>query len=285
MAGQYPGPFCEEAGLLSANLIHNVIEPKPEGTLKHGHIIELKKFADASKLPLTNLITWLNQIDKKTCEIKQATLSVRIKRVIETNKKLLHKKKVAGFKTSNEYQNSPFIPLTVWLSGNTTTKVNNNETCVEKSKTESEMSDPKKVTSKQDDYSELEKCVSKEPLVEELKTKNMLQYQISKQQKMLSKMKSLVSSEREQLGQLKSTKGHFSVRNVTKRDALAAKNRKLLREAQATIAKQKKLIEDIEARNLKLSQEDERLKHELLNSCCNESNSYEQSDTHSLNTR
>ncbi|XP_053381945.1 uncharacterized protein LOC128549357 [Mercenaria mercenaria] len=110
----------------------------------------------------------------------------------------------------------------------------------------------------------------------------MLQYQISKQQKMLSKMKSLVSSEREQLGQLKSTKGHFSVRNVTKRDALAAKNRKLLREAQATIAKQKKLIEDIEARNLKLSQEDERLKHELLNSCCNESNSYEQSDTHSF---
>ena len=110
-----------------------------------------------------------------------------------------------------------------------------------------------------------------------MKCLNLLKYEICKQQKTLNTLKTLVMSERENLKQMKSTKGHFSVRNVTKRDALALKNRKLLREAQAVTLKQKTFIANIELTNKKLTEENEMLKHDLM-----KCESFEQSDSHAF---
>ncbi len=75
---------------------------------------------------------------------------------------------------------------------------------------------------------------------------NLTDYEIRKKQKTLKKLQKLLTSEHENLDILTHQKGHYSVRNVEKRDARAHETRKKLNEENMKILKQKKLINDYE---------------------------------------
>jgi predicted RNase H-like nuclease (RuvC/YqgF family) len=109
-----------------------------------------------------------------------------------------------------------------------------------------------------------------------LKHLNILKYEIKRKQKTLLKLTNIIETEKNKLEQLKSIKGHFSVRNVTKRDQNATNTRKSLRTSRVTInnlnqsnalLKQQNdeltfLLSKGNAENLSLKQENERLQSE-----------------------
>lgn len=91
-----------------------------------------------------------------------------------------------------------------------------------------------------------------QPISDSQKFSNQLTYEISRQQKKLTVLKSLVQSDKESLEHLKAVKGHFSVRNVTKRDENSKSTRQRLRSLKISYSKQKHLLETANAENREL---------------------------------
>lgn len=79
------------------------------------------------------------------------------------------------------------------------------------------------------------------------KSVNLLKYEIVKKQKALKKLQKLVAIEKDSVEKIKLTQGHYSVRNVNKRDAIASKNRKQLREANQQIRNLQQVIVAIQS--------------------------------------
>ena len=67
---------------------------------------------------------------------------------------------------------------------------------------------------------------------------NLIKYEIIKEQEKLAVLEKLVQAEKDKLSNLKSVNGHFSVRNVTKRDENARNTRKRLNTALSLQSKQ-----------------------------------------------
>ena len=101
---------------------------------------------------------------------------------------------------------------------------------------------------------------------EDAKKENNLQYRILVKQNTLEKLTKLTESEKQNVERLQSIKGHFSVRNVTKRDECAAKTRKQLRETKHALLKSKNEVELLKSANSELRAELEDLKilHEKI---------------------
>lgn len=89
---------------------------------------------------------------------------------------------------------------------------------------------------------------------------------------MLNKLQTLVSTEHENLNALKLRKGHYSVRNVQKRDNRAARTRQELNETKKIIFQQENIIKHHEEKLQKFRRINKKLRNSLgSDHCVNES--------------
>ena len=77
---------------------------------------------------------------------------------------------------------------------------------------------------------------------ENRKNHNMYLYDLNKGNKSLTRIQYEIQNCKEELRHLQSKLGHYSVRNVNKRDETARQNRKSLREVQHLLSKQRQVI-------------------------------------------
>lgn len=103
------------------------------------------------------------------------------------------------------------------------------------------------------DYDDLNKCT------------NLLQYQNAKQEKHSKKLSSIIQEQKEKVNELQNRIGHYSVRNINKRDETAKKNLHLLRNTQRQILKQDRQLKQT-AEKLR------KVKEELVNLCTERNN-------------
>ena len=81
---------------------------------------------------------------------------------------------------------------------------------------------------------------------------NALLHEIKKRQKHVQVLQRKIKTSREKLIQLEGRRGHYSVRNVNKRDEISRQNMKKLRETQQTLRKTTKLNETLREKVEKL---------------------------------
>ncbi|KAG1681433.1 hypothetical protein GQR58_011826 [Nymphon striatum] len=79
-----------------------------------------------------------------------------------------------------------------------------------------------------------------------------LEYEMSKQQRKLHALKNLVQTERDSLENFKSVSGHYSTRNVNKRDENARNTGKKLRELKTSFGKQTRELDSLRTENEEL---------------------------------
>ena len=180
--------------------------------------------------------------------MKTQTLRSRLNRLFENKKKLEHKKKLKACSTLQQYNEELFLPnfptsanisnfSSVTLIEDSRGKSDENESCnnaTNESSASANQANCTSQTSERNDYSSVrdvsvqtDNCVS--PSMK--KHVNLLQYEVNKKKKHMDMVKNLISVYTEKLNSLKSRIGHFSLRNVKKRDETARKTRHLLRQA------------------------------------------------------
>ncbi|XP_060568405.1 putative uncharacterized protein DDB_G0274435 [Ruditapes philippinarum] len=281
--GSYLGPFCRAINLSVKDLDTKTITSIQNGTLSVGVVIELSKYIQKQRLTQSRLIEYVVLLQPNLKMQNANTLKTRINRILETQKKFEKKTKVPKYKTIQDFH-SDLLTLTVNNKSKTTQidanfpKANDsesdsvmNETCpkspIQMSPANETFPSPtspikqKSSPIKQKLPAKMKTCQN-----EDAKKENNLQYRILVKQNTLEKLTKLTESEKQNVERLQSIKGHFSVRNVTKRDECAAKTRKQLRETKHALLKSKNEGELLKSANSELRAELEDLKilHEKI---------------------
>jgi len=268
--GSYLGPFCRAINLSVKDLDTKTITSIQNGTLSVGVVIELSKYIQKQRLTQSRLIEYVVLLQPNLKMQNANTLKTRINRILETQKKFEKKTKVPKYKTIQDFH-SDLLTLTVNNKSKTTQidanfpKANDsesdsvmNETCpkspIQMSPANETFPSPTSPI-KQKLPAKMKTCQN-----EDAKKENNLQYRILVKQNTLEKLTKLTESEKQNVERLQSIKGHFSVRNVTKRDECAAKTRKQLRETKHALLKSKNEGELLKSANSELHAELEDLK-------------------------
>ncbi|XP_045170683.2 uncharacterized protein LOC123533110 [Mercenaria mercenaria] len=254
---RFPGPCCEAANitcqqLKSRDLPQNVI-------LTNGLVLELHSFVTTENLTSAAFVKILEKLDSNFCGIVHpSALVIKVKRVIEQKKKLSHRKKVKGFKTVKELLDQTFS-APVSSSASNSKGFDSTVPCLESSQSQNVETDVSETQHLEKDLSNnghsLKSVHSQTEEAFEtdgspIKTLNLVKYKqtvLLKQNKILTRK---LIAKRLLLKKVDDSVGHYSVRNINKRDETAKKNLHLLRDTQRTNirleknnAKNKKLIE------------------------------------------
>ena len=239
---KYPDPFSKEINLETSCLESCVITEQSHVKVKNGLVLELAAFASKTNLPSRKVANWIQQLVPTSCQgYTLKTFESKISRTVETDKKFQKKKKHQVFRCKQEFENAFFFqnqpdtskheknwPETlerpdVALNYHSIhyTVVTNSQTSCANSKKDFTTLNLKNngACSQQTERDDLNKRV------------NLIKYEIIKEQKKLAVLEKLVQAEKDKLSNLKSVNGHFSVRNVTKRDENACNTSKKLNTA------------------------------------------------------
>ena len=269
------GPFCKDIGLKTQHLLTENINPIQVGTLKSGVILELKGYQQRNKFTDKKVVEWIKRIDRSFQDTKLSTLKSRIERLSKSKKKLEHKKTVRGCATLEQLNNEYFLPtfptslrtsadnllsvtsecltdveITCQQTPQQTKASSNSESCVVNGVLS--QSPPKQAPSGSDTHSS-NLCSSVHIQTEDIesdhtqKLTNLLSYEIDKKEKHLNVVKRSIKQCADKLSEFKSKAGHYSVKNVNKRDETARKTRHFLREAKYTVSRQNKLLKEAKA--------------------------------------
>ncbi|XP_060599218.1 putative leucine-rich repeat-containing protein DDB_G0290503 [Ruditapes philippinarum] len=269
------GPFCKQIGLHINSL--DEINPLRNSHILNGVILELfSHFKNCTKI-----VDVLIRLNPDLSAVNINTLKSRINCVIEIKKKLVSKKKVKGI-TSLEDLKSQVFESTSNKKLNQTPRKNAQNSCDDKSpnRPNKHMHSPCQSKSEKshieegneppltkDNIPQYDK--EKTPIHEkvtspcsksERKALNLFDYEIQKKNKNLLGILREVETAKEQLQTLNNRIGHYSVRNVNKRDETAKKNLHLLRDAQRQLLRQKKQSDNENEISAQLNEKVESLK-------------------------
>ncbi|XP_045173195.2 uncharacterized protein LOC123534827 [Mercenaria mercenaria] len=234
------GPFCQSAGISETSLEKG--EAPPLGLVTNGLVLELEKFANERDWTLQKLLELLSQIDKNFASVVNlSALTSKLSTVKDQKKKLTSKKKVKGVKNVKELLAKQFCAPVQRTNKEIcgipeqTEQENETEICQE------EIQPTLVVKTVQSPLSKLSKEVQTENETD-VKEVNLLTYKIRVQERKLVQLSNKVSEKKSELENVTSAKGHYSVKNVNKRDETARKNLHALRDAQRKTIKQDKII-------------------------------------------
>ncbi|XP_052808198.1 uncharacterized protein LOC128237051 [Mya arenaria] len=232
----HPGPFCESINLSTKDLETNHLNALPDGNLKQGVVVELHKYAMKNKQTNAKIVEWICSLQPGLKLQNVNTVKTRINRIIETQKKFDKKKKVAKYKTVTEFHCDSLTVTAVNGVKKSPEKSPLTQTVeivnVEKTEVKSHANCAKVGSAKP------EKLIRKSRTDDE-KENNDIQYQITLHQRKLDKLYEMTDMLKEDVTKLQNIKGHYSVRNVTKRDGIAMKKRQELRETKQLLHKYK----------------------------------------------
>jgi hypothetical protein len=178
----------------------------------------------------------------------------KITRICDQKKKLISKKKIPGYENISDLMSATFEPP-VKLIKETSASVgldvheieyNDNEigsvlinSCVQTDTIDSDSDD------------------------EAVKSKNLVQYTTYKLEKRKRKLEREIDTQKEKLKTISTKIGHYSIRNVNKRDEKSKQNTKLISELRRTVRKQNVIVNEVETQRqeiLTLRAENEKLK-------------------------
>ncbi|XP_045190091.2 uncharacterized protein LOC123547228 [Mercenaria mercenaria] len=289
MDGEFIGPFCKELGLQ----LHTIADIKPLTNchILNGVVLELyTQYRNISKV-----VDVLVRLNPELSTIHVNTLKSRINRIVEIKKKLVSKKKVKGVTSVDDLKRQIFENVPVKKKLYVTPCKNLNKSCENSSAdltdeiallsprgSEIDTIPVKQSNENVRDNVSPDNLNSPEPHnVEtfnknEKKSLNLFDYEIKKKANSLQRVVHEIESAKEHLKSLESRIGHYSVRNVNKRDETAKRNLHLLRETQRQLLRQKKLNdsdsetisqlnEKIETLNLKSGNEIEKHEQKKVN--------------------
>ncbi|XP_045199397.2 uncharacterized protein LOC123553803 [Mercenaria mercenaria] len=193
--------------------------------------------SETESAPVPHVQTVTANIDKSPsqCDFETESAQIPLVQTVTANK--------SPSQCDNETESAPIPHVQTVTANKSPSQCDNENGSAQKSHVQPETA----ISAKKRHYP----CETKSSQAE-AKQYNLLQHEIEKRQKALHKMKTLVKTERETLEHMKMVKGHFSIRNVTKRDETAAKTRKTLRDTQATVSKQRRQLEKMAQTNHEL---------------------------------
>ncbi|KAH3738914.1 hypothetical protein DPMN_045557 [Dreissena polymorpha] len=238
---EYPGPYCQQQGISTHNL-KTGDSLCSEELLSNGVVLEINTYLEKVGKNSQDIYHVLSQLDpsiQDTVNVK--SLKIKISRINEQKKKLVSKKKVPGVKNVQELLDKQFLPPQTTARGQVSQQPNAiNEEKLRLSpltercgrETESEIVHTRSVGVQTDIECDQET----------LKETNLLQYNNAKKQKHSSFLQSKIMQQKDLLQSLNERVGHYSVRDVNKRDETARKNLHLLRHEQRVVCRQSKLL-------------------------------------------
>ncbi|XP_045169684.2 uncharacterized protein LOC123532337 [Mercenaria mercenaria] len=211
----YPGPFCQEYGITTIDLSKGAIL-KPTQSLKNGLVLEINKFVEEHGQNFSHLYNIIAQLNPAFSKTTVKYLKNKVSRTCEQKKSLLSKKKVPGVKNLKDLLNREFKP-TVGSANQSPDEIN------------------------------LEKTISQIENIsvcdDSVKSQNLSNYESQKLQKHSAKLENKIKEQKTTLNEIDNRIGHYSIRNVNKRDETAKKNLHLLRDSQRLNRKQEKSLE------------------------------------------
>lgn len=262
MEDEFPSPFCEGINL-STKVIqdYQYIVPLNNQPLKNGVVFELKLYSKC----INHIVKVVTGLIPAFQSVPISSIKTKLNRLFEVKRKLSSKKKVSHCGSISELCEQSFDPPIKLVIAEPITTVF------------SELSDNPLTNNVNLDVDNLE--VSSLSVYTQTdvpnrtaniyeKDANLCIYTLSKKKKSLEKIEKEIDSALVKLQSVKREFGHFSERNVKKRDEAGCKNLKLLREAQRKVNKQNKTILKIDDERKQLSCEIDNLKlklNELLN--------------------
>ena len=263
------GPFCKKFNITKQIVDSNTVTPCD---VTNGLVLELKTYFGAGNT--NRLLEVLSSLDSKFLHANPSSVKVKLQRTIEIKKKISSKKKVKGFSSLSDFLEKQFEPPNSSLSipgpvpssnqseqisdiahsENTSRSDDTTESVLSNNSNESEHVRNENSQSCSDDTtgsvlssnceiemskSREENCsVYKSSQSDEAKQSNLVEYELSKRKKALAAVERQMSNVTEKLQGLKMKLGHYSVKNVNKRDDISRKNVLVLRETQRTVRKQ-----------------------------------------------
>ena len=266
----YPGPFCEKYGLSKDQLLNRVDSLVPVIGLQNGTVLELCTFLNKNRKTELDFTKILISLEPRLSDINQKTLISKINRLVEQRKKLSHKKKVAGFKDATDLLNRLFeLPASSTVAEPLMLLTESVERCSDVSSIPSECAentelpktctversrcDLKIVDSSMKDFSYKPSLGEGEELKKQTQNSevskkdiNPLKYEHSKLKKQNNHIEREIEHKLEKLSVLESRIGHYSIKNVNKRDETAKKNLSFLRASERGVRQLKHALTKIE---------------------------------------
>jgi hypothetical protein len=244
------GPFCQSAGISTTSLEDPETEKLPElGVVTNGIALELKNYADTNSWTIQRYLVILAKIDPNFASVVNlSSVTSKINTVKEQKKKLTSKKKVKGVKNVNELLARQFsAPIQRKDSCQNTQNeqdslkvkdVPKNANCEQETDIPNVQS-PVFPNVQSPVFCTREVQTEHETDISEL---NVLKYKVRVQERRLKQLSNKVSEKKCTLENLNKTVGHYSVKNVNKRDANSRKNLHALRETHRQLLKQQKIV-------------------------------------------
>ena len=256
MGEVYPGPYCEALKLNCGDIdSRNILEQSI--TLKNGAVLELRDYLNSDVCSVLRILC------SNLKEINPNVLRTKIVRLVETKKKLQRKKKVRGFKNLQDLLDAEFhitpklkdpehlsdsevgdlVARYETLFSEENVEVEDTEeridTLISAENTDEKSSNAASELGLEPKSSEnLSDNVSQVSEGDAEKTNNLLQIEILKNTKILRRVLDDISRAESKLADLLKRKGHYSIKNVNKRDELHRKNHQILRDNRRVIKKQ-----------------------------------------------
>ncbi|KAH3855452.1 hypothetical protein DPMN_098019 [Dreissena polymorpha] len=236
------GPYCQAIGLDEMAIDNNTF-PDVDN-INNGVVLELKSFCDARKYTDNKYIKILSSLTPDISLSNERTVLSKINRIKDQKICLQSKKKVSGYKNVNELLQKSFCAPAAQSQAPMTTS--NSDLKVH---AESETEIGSKKCSKE---VQTEICARNKSTCDDTKQLNVLKHQIKLLEQSKNKMTAEFSDQRLNLVETKSMIGHYSVKNVNKRDQTARTNLNKLRDLQRLLIKQNKSIYAVQTDNNKI---------------------------------
>lgn len=236
------------------SLLHDMPKNLENFELTNGVILELKHFLEKNGKGVWELACLIPKLIPSFLSANTKSIVSKITRICDQKKKLISKKKIPGYKNISDLMSATFEPP-VKLIKETSASVGLDVHEIEYN--DSEIGSVLINSGVQTD------TIDSDSDDEAVKSKNLVQYTTYKLEKRKRKLEREIDTQKEKLKTISTKIGHYSIRNVNKRDEKSKQNTKLISELRRTVRKQNVIVNEVETQRqeiLTLRAENEKLK-------------------------
>lgn len=233
---EFAGPYCKQ-NCLSNELLTEGVNLPQISFISNGLVLEFKSLFEKAGNTNEKVYYTLCQINSAFCLGTVQSVYAKVCRLIENKKKLASKKKLPGFKSVQELLDSQFHPPVPRHAANNEISEHSppaRETANSVNATPLVFHDnneqPNQTKETQTDH----EC----DIQSDLKNTNLLKYTLGKLTKRNNQLEKTIEEKNAKIQLLDARVGHYSVRNVNKRDQTARDNLTAFRKAQRKLNKQ-----------------------------------------------
>ncbi|XP_045160202.2 interaptin-like [Mercenaria mercenaria] len=243
------GPFCQSSGI-TTELLETGKFPLL-ASLTNGLVLELKHYADSKSFTLQQFVDLLSRLSPMFSAAKSVTsVYNRVNTLKEQKRKLHSKKKVKGVKNVTELLNKEFHVTASVISTEQTELSSNFNSEAEVCNDVHPASEKHKTESLQKTDISVQTDGNPDDDAKTTKKWNMKKYLCNKQTRQLRKIQKQIREHEQKMQKISSRTGHYSVKNVNKRDENSRKNSLLLRKSSSKVRAQQFKIKKLSEKNV-----------------------------------